>query len=123
MQYVRMLTNSIVAGALVGAYVTLLVLQLNPAVTLRSLSVVRLVLTWWTFYGIHASVFFYILFVIRELLAAEGRAPGWISLRVLAEFATLAVSLAVVVTWLNLQGFRAVIGPDAAARMTSGATA
>jgi hypothetical protein len=45
-----MLTNSIVAGALVGAYVTLLVLQLNPAVPLNSLGVVRLVMTWWVFY-------------------------------------------------------------------------
>ena len=123
MQYVRMLTNSIVAGALVGAYVTLLVLQLNPAVPLRSLAVVPLVLTWWLFYGIHASVFFYVLFVIRQLMATEGRSPGWVSLRLLAEFATLAVSLAVIVTWLNLRGFRAVLGPDAAARVTSGATA
>jgi hypothetical protein len=123
MQYVRMLTNSIVAGALVGAYVTLLVLQLNPSVPLRSLSVVPLVLTWSLFYGIHASVFFYVLFVIRQLMATEGRSPGWISLRLLAEFATLAISLAVVVTWMNLGGFRAVLGPDAAARLTSGATA
>src|SRR4051812_12801639 len=121
MQYVRMLTNSIVAGALVGAYITLLVLQLNPAVTLRSFSVVPLVLTWWIFYGIHASVFFYGLFVIRQVLAAEWRAPGWISLRLLAEFATLAISAAAIVTWLNLRGFGAVLGPEAAARMTSGA--
>ena len=123
MQYVRMLTNSIVAGALVGAYVTLLVLQLNPAVPLRSLNVVPLILTWWVFYGIHATVFFYGLFVIRQLMAAEPRAPAWVSLRLLAEFATLAVSIAAVVTWLNLRGFRAVLGPDAAARLTSGATA
>jgi magnesium-transporting ATPase (P-type) len=123
MQYVRMLTNSIVAGALVGAYVTLLVLQLNPSVPLRSLAVVPLVMTWWLFYGIHASVFFYALFVIRQLMATDARAPGWISLRLLAEFATFAVSLAVLVTWLNLRGFRAVLSPDAAARATSGATA
>ena len=123
MQYVRMLTNSIVAGALVGAYVTLLLLQLNPSVPLRSLAVVPLVMTWWLFYGIHASVFFYALFVIRQLMATEARAPGWISLRLLAEFAAFAVSLAVLVTWLNLRGFRAVLSPDAAARATSGATA
>jgi hypothetical protein len=123
MQYVRMLTNSIVAGALVGAYVTLLVLQLNPAVSLRSLAVVPVVLTWSMFYGIHASVFFYVLFVVRQLFAAETRRPGWISLRMLAEFATIAVSLSAAVTWLNLRGFRAVLGPEAAVRMASGATA
>jgi hypothetical protein len=79
MQYVRMLTNSIVAGALVGAYVTLLVLQLNPAVPLNSFAVVRLVATWWVFYGIHAVVFFYGLSVIRQLIAADVRLPGWVS--------------------------------------------
>ena len=73
MQYVRMLTNSIVAAALVGAYVTLLVLQVNPAIPLDSLGVVRLVATWWVFYGIHATVFFYVLIVIRQLIAAEVR--------------------------------------------------
>ena len=75
MQYVRMLTNSFVAGALVGAYVTLLVLQLNPAVPLHSLAAVPLVLTWWVFYGIHASVFFYVLFVIRQLMAEVRMRP------------------------------------------------
>jgi hypothetical protein len=96
---------------------------LNPEVPLHSLTVVPLVMTWWLFYGIHASVFFYVLFVIRQLMATESRPPGWVSLRLLAEFATLAVFLAVVVTWLNLRGFRAVLGPDAASRMTTGATA
>jgi hypothetical protein len=123
MQYVRMLTNSIVAGALVGAYVAVLLLQLNPAVPLRSFAAARLVATWWIFYGIHAAVFFYAVCVVRLLMAAEVRLPGWVSLRLLAQFATFAVSVAAVVTWLNLRGFGAVIGPDAALRMTSGATA
>src|SRR5258706_2465707 len=123
MQYVRMLTNSIIAGALVGAYVTLLVLQLNPAVTLNSAAVVRLIATWWVFYGIHGAVCFYVLCVIRQLIAADVRLPGWVSLRLLAEFAAVAASLAAIVTWLNLRGCGVVLGPDWTARMTSGATA
>jgi hypothetical protein len=51
MQYVRMLTNSLIAGALVGAYVALLVLQLNPMVQLGSMAVARLILTWAAFYA------------------------------------------------------------------------
>jgi hypothetical protein len=121
MQYLRMLTNSIIGGALVGAYVTVLVLQLNPNLPLNSLSIVPLVLTWWTFYGVHAAVFFYALIVLHQLFAVEVRSPGWISLRLLAAFGTLAVCLSAVVTWLNLGGFRAVLGPDAASRMTEGA--
>lgn len=121
MQYLRMLTNSLIAGVLVGAYVALLVLQLNPMVRLDSMEVARLMLTWAAFYGVHAAAFFYALIVLRQLLAVEMRSPGWISLRLLATFATIAVSLSAVVTWLNLHGFRSVIGPDAAARMTDGA--
>jgi hypothetical protein len=118
-----MLTNSLVGGALIGAYVTLLVLQVNPHVHLDSTAVARVVLAWWAFYGIHATVFFYGLIVFRQLLAIEVRSPGWISLRLLAAFGTIAVWLAASVTWLNLRGFRSVLGPDAAARMASGATA
>src|SRR5687768_14639588 len=108
MQYLRMLTNSLIAGALVGAYVTLLVLQLNPMVQLNSMPVARLMVTWAAFYGIHAAAFFYGLIVIRQLLAVEVRPPGWISLRLLAAFGTIAVSMSAVMTWLNLHGFRSV---------------
>ncbi len=121
MQYLRMLTNSLIAGALVGAYVALLVLQLNPMVRLDSMAVARLMLTWAAFYGVHAAAFFYGLIVLRQLLAVEIRSPGWISLRMLGAFGTIAVVMSAIVTWLNLDGFRSVLGPDAAARMTDGA--
>ena len=116
-----MLTNSLIAGALVGAYVALLVLQLNPTVQLGSMPVARLMLTWVAFYGMHAAAFFYGLIVLRQLFAVELRSPGWISLRLLAAFGTLAACMSALVTWLNLDGFRLVMGPDAAARMTNGA--
>ena len=121
MQYVRMLTNSIVAGALVGAHVALLVLQLNPMVPLDSTPVARLVVTWAAFYGIHGAAFFYAVIVLRQLLAVEVVSPGWMSLRLLAVSSTIAMSMAALVTWLNLNGFRSVLGPDAASRMTAGA--
>src|SRR5687768_15886819 len=121
MQYLRMLTNSLIAGALVGAYVALLVLQLNPMVRLDSMAVARLVMTWAAFHGIHAAAFFYGLIVLRQLIAVEVRSPGWISLRLLAAFGTIAVSMSALVTWLNLDGFRSVLGPAAAERMTDGA--
>jgi Type I phosphodiesterase / nucleotide pyrophosphatase len=121
MQYFRMLTNALVAGALVGAYVALIVLQLNPLVRLDSMAAARLILTWAAFYGVHAAAFFYALIVLRQLFAVEVRTPGWISLRILAALCTIAVSISAIVTWLNLDGFRSVLGPDAAARMTDGA--
>ncbi len=71
----------------------LLVLQLNPMVRLNSMAVARLMLTWAAFYGVHAAAFFYGLIVLRQLLAVEVRPPGWISLRLLAAFGTIAVSM------------------------------
>jgi len=116
-----MLTNALIAGALAGAYVALLVLQLNPMVRLDSMPVARLMLTWAAFYGLHGAAFFYGLIVLRQLLSVEVVSPGWISLRLLATLGTVAVSMSAIVTWLNLDGFRSVLGPDAAARMTGGA--
>ena len=69
-------------------------------------------LTWAAFYGVHAAAFFYGLIVLRQLLAVEVRSPGWMSLRLLAAFGTIAVSMSALVTWLNLDGFRSVLGPD-----------
>ena len=120
-QYLRMPTNSLIGGALVGAYVAVLVLQLNPSLQLTSLAVAPLILTWWTFYGVHAAVFFYALIVLRQMLAVEVTSPGWISLRLLSAFGTLAMLLSAIVTWLNLRGFSSVLGPDAAGRMSDGA--
>jgi predicted AlkP superfamily phosphohydrolase/phosphomutase len=116
-----MLTNALIAGALAGAYVALLVLQLNPMVRLDSMPAARLVLTWAAFYGVHGAAFFYGLIVLRQLLAVEVVSPGWISLRLVAVLGTVAVSMSAAVTWLNLDGFRSVLGPDAASRMADGA--
>lgn len=121
MQYVRMLANSLLAGALVGAYVALLVLQLNPTVQLNSIAVARLVVTWWAFYGVHAAAAFYGLIVVRQLLAAEIQPPGWVNVRLLSAFAALAMSIGSLVTWLNLNGFGGVLGPEATSNMTDGA--
>ena len=115
-----MLTNATIGGGLVGIYAALLLLQVNPSVPLAA-APARAIAAWILFYGIHATVFFYVVIVIRQVLAAEMRSPGWLSLRLLAQFGTLAMTVAAVVTWLNLRGFRGVLEPDAALRMTRGA--
>ena len=121
MQYLRMLTNSLIGGALVGAYITLLVLQLNPTVQLGSGNSTSLMATWWGFYCVHGTAFFYALIVLHQLFAVEVRSPGWISLRLLAAMCTLALAMSAIVTWLNLYGLAAVLGPETAGRATQGA--
>ena len=84
MRYLRMLSNSIFAGAVAAAYLALLVLQLNPHLSLRATS------TWWLAatilagYGIHLAAIFYAIIVFRQLLTTESLSPGWFSVQLLA---------------------------------------
>src|SRR5262245_21058738 len=84
MRFLRMLTNSFVAGALGAAYLTIVVLQLNPHVPLLSQTVWRIYLVLALFYGIHLAVLFYLLMIAREVFSLTALSPGWISVRVLA---------------------------------------
>jgi hypothetical protein len=111
----------VIGGALLAAYLTLLVLQLNPTLDLRSFGVAPLVFTWWGLYGIHAAAGFYAVIVLRQLLAVEVRSPGWISFRLLVWLGTGAASAGAALMWMNVRGFRAVLDPLDAERMSAAA--
>ena len=71
-----MLTNSVAAGVLGAAYLTVLVLQLNPQVPLLSMTTWRWFLTLAMFYGLHLAVVFYVLMVAREFFSLDVLSPG-----------------------------------------------
>src|SRR5204862_4310078 len=56
MRFLRLLTNSLLAGALGAAYLTILVLHLNPQIPLASSSLWRWYLTLGSLYGIHLAL-------------------------------------------------------------------
>ena len=118
-----MLTNSLLAGALGAAYLTILVLQLNPQVPLFSGTTWRWFATLGTLYGVHLAVTFYVTIVVREFVALDGLSPGWASVRVLAWMSAASAAVAAVLMWLNVEGFSAALTEVAARRMTMGATA
>ncbi len=118
-----MLTNSVLAGALGAAYLTVLVLQLNPAVPLVSASTWRWFATLGMFYGVHLAVTFYVLMVAREFFALSGMSPGWASVSVLAWLSAIAAASAAVLMWLNVQGLAATLDEPSIRRMTAGAVA
>ncbi len=118
-----MLTNSVLAGALGAAYLTVLVLQLNPAVPLVSASTWRWFATLGMFYGVHLAVTFYVLMVAREFFALSGMSPGWASVGVLAWLSAAAAASAAVLMWLNVQGLAATLDEASVRRMTAGAIA
>jgi predicted AlkP superfamily phosphohydrolase/phosphomutase len=118
-----MLTNSLLAGALGAAYITVLVLQLNPQVPLLSDTTWRWFATFGTLYGVHLAVIFYVTIVVREFVALDGLSPGWASVRVLAWMSAASAAVATVLMWLNVEGFSAALTEVAARRMTTGAIA
>jgi type I phosphodiesterase/nucleotide pyrophosphatase len=121
MRFLRMLTNSLVAGALGAAYLTILLLHLNPEVPLASSSVWRWYATLGAFYGVHLAIGFYVIMLLRELVGLEMFYPGWISVRLLAWLSSTAAAVAATLMWLNLRGFPAVLNEAAARRFAYGA--
>ena len=123
MRFLRMLTNSLLAGALGAAYLTILVLQLNPQIPVVSGTTWRWFATLALLYGLHLAVTFYLLIVVREFFALRVLSPGWASVRMLAWMGAASAAVASTLMWLNVSGFHYALTDDAARRMTAGALA
>ncbi|MGE5361174.1 MAG: alkaline phosphatase family protein [Bacteroidales bacterium] len=121
MRYLRMLSNSLVGGAIGAAYLAVLVLQLNPDVRLNAANVAPLYLALELSYGLHLAATFYVLIVLRQLLAFEVDSPRWISGGVLTWCSGAAASGAAALMWLNRRTFSAILPDDTARRLTTGA--
>jgi len=114
-----MLTNSLIGGVAFAAYLTVLVLQINPRYPL--LSAPALAVTLALSYGVHATAAFYALTVFRQIVATDVISPGWISFRVLVWLGSGSAGVATLLTWANLRDLRPGLDPEAQARMAAGA--
>lgn len=123
MRFLRLFTNSLLAGALGAAYLTILLLQLNPEVPLLSHTVWRWYATLGAFYGIHLALLFYVTMLLREFVSVDMFSPGWISVRLMAWLSAAAAAVAATLMWLNLHGFPTLFDESAARRFAFGAAA
>ena len=123
MRYLRMLTNSMLAGVLAAMYLTVLVLQLNPHVPVISTTAWRWFLALLAMYGPYLAAALLLLILGREALASRPLYPGWLSLRILAWLSAASALAASALTWANLQGMRSVLNDASAERMRQGAVA
>ena len=121
MRYLRMLSNSVIAAGVASGYLTALVLQLNPSISIDPATLLPLALVFGVAYGANLTVTFYALIVMRQILAVEVLSPGWLSVRLLSWLCTIAAGAASALMWLNLRGFGDVLDPVTRDRMFLGA--
>src|SRR5262245_23955540 len=82
--YLRMLSNALFAGALTAAYVLILILQLNPTLSLNPVSLAPLTASVGVFYTLYCTAIAYVLLVIVQLFGRDVFSPGWVSVNVLS---------------------------------------
>jgi predicted AlkP superfamily phosphohydrolase/phosphomutase len=112
-----MLSNSLAAAVLATAYVIALVLHLNPQLPLHPARLAPLLSTVGLFYVVHLTVIFYILLVVRQLLARELFSPAWISVGVLVWLGAIAAAAGATLMWRNLRTFALVLDAATAAAL------
>ena len=100
-----MLSNSVIAAGVASGYLTTLVLQLNPSVSIDPATLLPLATVLAVAYGANLTVLFYALIVLRQILAVEVLSPGWLSVRLLSWLCTIAAAAGAALMWLNLLGF------------------
>ncbi|MCC7177216.1 MAG: alkaline phosphatase family protein [Acidobacteria bacterium] len=121
MRYLRMLSNSVIAGGLAAGYLAVVMLQLNPQYPIDPGALTPIALMMGAAYGANLTVIFYALIVLRQILAVEVLSPGWVSVRLLSWLLTMAAAGGATVMWLNLRGFGPELDVETTRRMAAGA--
>lgn len=123
MRYLRMFTNALAGGVLIALYLGVLVLQLNPQVSVVSITALNWFGALLAMYGPYVTVPILLTILGGEAIVSRPLHPGWLSVRILAWLSAVSSTIAAVLTWANLKGMRSVLSAEAADRMREGATA
>jgi predicted AlkP superfamily phosphohydrolase/phosphomutase len=121
MRYLRMLSNSVIAGVLASCYVLILILQLNPRLPISPRRLIPIAGTIGLYYAVHLSAIFYVLLVLRQLFARDLFSPAWVSVGVLAWLGASAAAAGSALMLANLNTFELVLEPQAIRAITLGA--
>jgi hypothetical protein len=118
-----MLLNTLVAGGVFAAYLTVLFLQLNPAVPIHAAGLSRLAASLLVWYGAWFALTFFMVLLVRQALAETVFSPGWLSFQLLVWLCLVASATAATLMWLNLSRLRVTLDDVAARQMAMGAVA
>ncbi|TAK15933.1 MAG: hypothetical protein EPO35_06265 [Acidobacteria bacterium] len=122
MRLIRMFTNAALVGLLGAAYVTALVLQLNPQIPLVSAAALHWYVAALSVHGLLLTVGVWLALVVRDAFTGTQLKPAWLSVRVLAWTSAATAGAAASSSWANWRGFRWVLDDAAAGRLQTGAT-
>jgi hypothetical protein len=121
MRYLRLLTNALAGGVLVALYVTVLLLQLNPQLSMASPEALGWLGVVAGLYLPYASVALFFVMLARDVVVGTSLRPAWFSVRLLVWVGTAVVATAAAVTWANLAAFEGMLFEAARLRMRDGA--
>src|SRR5262245_44866500 len=107
-----MLVNSVVAACLATEYVLVLILLLNTAIPLQRDAVRPLIITVGLFYGVHLTVVFYVLLLLRQFLARFVFSPAWVSVGALVWLTAISAIAGAALLWRNMTTFGSVLDPE-----------
>ncbi len=122
MRLIRMFTNAALVGLLGAAYVTALVLQLNPQIPLVSPTTLHWFVAALSVHGLLLTVAVWLALIIRDAFTGNPIKPAWLSVRVLAWTSAATTGAAASISWGNLSGLRWVLDDTAAGRLRTGAS-
>jgi predicted AlkP superfamily phosphohydrolase/phosphomutase len=109
MRYLRMLSNAMAAGALAAAYVVVLVLLLNPTLSLNPNALVPLATRIGWLYTVECAAIAFVFLVAHLVLSRERFSPAWLSVTVLAWLGAAVGAIAAAVFWANVRTFEVVL--------------
>lgn len=122
MRLIRMFTNAALVGLLGAAYVTALVLQLNPQMPLVSSTTVHWFVAALSVHGLLLTVAVWLALIIRDAFTGNPLQPAWLSVRVLAFTSAATAGAAAAISWGNWRGLQWVLDDTAAGRLRTGAS-
>lgn len=118
-----MLTNALAGGVLIALYLGILILQLNPQVSVVSSTASGWFRALLATYGTYVTVLIVLAILGGEAIISRPLRPGWLSVRILAWLSAASSAAAAILTWSNLHGMQSMLSAAAADRMREGATA
>ncbi len=118
----RILTNSLLAGQLLAAFLTQVVFLLNPHIPLETVTLLRVWAPLAGTYGLITGLAMWLLLALIEQIRGRRLRPAWLSFRLLIWLLILDLVVAATLLWHNLFYYRLYLEPETIREIAIAAT-